>query len=253
MRSNPTPAAAARSVALRAALALPLLLGGLAPALAQEPDAAREDRRPGGRPGTDTVVLELSAEDFVRTETAEVVVVAEAAATGADTGKARADLLAAVRGLAPEGDWRLVRFAPSTDSAGLERWYAEAQARLPEGSLGGLAERARGASRPGLQLRVDRIEFMPTLAEVEAAKARLRAEVYRRAREEAETLNRVYQGRAFRIGSIGFVEGDGAPRPKPMMRAAPTAEMAAAPEPLPVGDRLRLDARVVLRAEAPGR
>jgi hypothetical protein len=233
--------------ATRDAIALPLVLWAGA--------AGAQEMAHGRPPPTDAIVLSLSAEDFVRTETAEVVVTAEAAATGVDagagTGKARADLLAAVRGLAPEGDWQLVRFTPSTDSAGLERWYAEAQARLPETALGSLGERARSSSRPGLQLRVDRIEFAPTLAEVEAAKARLRAEIYRRAGEELATVNKAYEGRAFRIGSVRFEE-PGQPRPMPqMMRAAPADAAAAKVESLPVGDKLRLSAQVTLRAVPP--
>ena len=227
--------------------ALALTLAWAATAEAQVP------MHPVERPD-DTVVLELSAEDWVQTATAEVSVTAEAAAGAADTGRARAELLAAVRALAPDATWRLVRFTPSTDSAGLERWYAEAQARLPETQLGGLAERARQASRPGLQLRVDRIDFTPTLAEVETAKTRLRAEIYRRAGEEIAAVNAAYQGRAFRLGTIQFNEPGRPPAmPKPaqfrgMAEAAPAADMSV---PVEVGDKLRLTARVTLKAVPP--
>ncbi|WP_207479952.1 hypothetical protein [Arenibaculum pallidiluteum] len=246
------PASALIAAALLAApllVPMPIPLGS-APARAQE--SPQHHHGPAGRPD-DTVVLEISAEEWVQTGTAEVAVTAEAAAGAADTGRARAELLAAVRALAPDAEWRLVRFTPSTDSAGLERWYAEAQARLAETQLGGLGERARQASRPGLQLRVDRIDFTPTLAEVEAVKTRLRAEIYRRVGEEIAAVNAAYSDRAFRLGTVRFQEPGmpGMPHPARMktMEAAP-AEMAA---PVQVGDRLRLTAQVVLKSVPPPR
>ena len=112
---------------------------------------------------------------------------ADAAATGTDAGTQRADLLKAIDGLAPDVEWRIVSFDRSTDQAGLERWRAVAKARLAENALGGLAEKARQASRPGLQLRISSIEFTPTLGETEAVRARLRDEIYGKADLGAES------------------------------------------------------------------
>ena len=102
-------------VAPSLALCLPLLLAS--PAWAQVPP-----------PVMDQVVLDLTAEDWVGTETARVTVSADAAATGTDAGTQRADLLRAIDGLAPDAEWRIVSFDRSTDQAGLERWRAVAEA-----------------------------------------------------------------------------------------------------------------------------
>ena len=110
------------------ALCLPLLLAS--PAWAQVPP-----------PVMDQVVLDLTAEDWVGTETARVTVSADAAATGTDAGTQRTDLLRAVDGLAPDAEWRIVGFDRSTDQAGLERWRAVAEARLTENALAGLANK----------------------------------------------------------------------------------------------------------------
>jgi hypothetical protein len=226
-----------------ALLALFLTLATTPPAWAQVPP-----------PVMDQVVLDLTAEDWVGTETARVTVSADAAASGADAGTQRSDLLTAINGLTPGTQWRIVSFDRSTDQAGLERWRALAEVRLPETALGGLSDKARQASRPGLQLRIGSIEFAPTLAETEAVRARLRAEIYGKAASELDALERSFPGRKFRIGNIDFANEP------PMAYARKTREdmqpmaMAAAPAqdgPVNVSEKLVVRARVVLSAVAP--
>jgi hypothetical protein len=224
------------------ALCLPLLLAS--PAWAQVPP-----------PVMDQVVLDLTAEDWVGTETARVTVSTDAAATGTDAGTQRADLLKAIDGLAPDAEWRIVSFDRSTDQAGLERWRAVAEARLAENALGGLADKARQASRPGLQLRIASIEFTPTLGETEAVRGRLRAEIYGKAASELKALEQSFPGRKFRMGNIDFVDQP------PMAYARKTREdmqqpmaMAAAPAQdgsVNVSEKLVMRARVILSAVAP--
>jgi hypothetical protein len=225
-----------------APLALLLTLATTPPAWAQVPP-----------PVMDQVVLDLTAEDWVGTETARVTVSADAAASGADAGTQRSDLLTAINGLTPGTQWRIVSFDRSTDQAGLERWRALAEARLPETALGGLSDKARQASRPGLQLRIGSIEFAPTLTETEAVRARLRAEIYGKAASELDALERSFPGRKFRIGNIDFAEQP------PMAYARKTREdmqpmaMAAPAQdgPVNVSEKLVVRARVVLSAVAP--
>jgi len=224
------------------ALCLPLLLL-TSPVSAQVPP-----------PVMDQVVLDLTAEDWVGTETARVTVSADAAATGADAGSQRADLLKAVDGLAPDADWRVVGFDRSTDQAGLERWRAVAEARLAETALGGLADKARQASRPGLQLRVASIEFTPTLGETEAARARLRAEIYGKAASELKALEQSFPGRKFRMGNIDFVDQPPMANARKAREDMPSMAMTAAPaheSPVNVSEKLVIRARVVLSAVAP--
>lgn len=232
------------------ALLLPLLLITSSPVLAQ---TAILPQHP---PVMDEVVLQLTAEDWVETQTALVTVTAEAAEAATEAGQARSDLLAAIDRLASDAEWRIVRFDRYTDSTGLERWQASAEARLSEGSLTGLADRAKEASRPGLQLRVDSIEYTPTLAEAEAVRARLRADIYRRAEDEIAALNQAFEGRNFRIGTVHFSEGGRpGPEPYPMAMMARSAEAAAQSDAgqaaVSVKDKLILSARVVLSALAP--
>lgn len=221
---------------------LPFALAA-APALAQ--------RYPIGHPYpiVDQVILTLSAENWVESDTARVAVGIDAALPGADAGRVRHEMMAALRRLAPDAGWRFVRFERRRDASGLERWSARAEARLPQGALGGLETRADQLSRPGLQVRVEETDFAPTLAEIEAANARLRTEIYARAGAELERLNRAFPDRDYRVATIDFVHGPDVPlehqadRMTARALAAPAAESAG----FGVSEKLTVSARIVLQ------
>jgi hypothetical protein len=205
-------------------------------------------------PIQDQVVLNLAVEDWVPTQTARVVLNAEAAIQGADAGKTRDELLAAAK-KAASADWRIVRFDRSTDQAGLERWSASLETRLAESALGGLADRAKQSSRPGLQLTVAQIDFTPTLAESETARAKLREQLYKRATEELQRLNAVASDRKFRIARIDFGTVQ---MPRPMVMAQARAAQPAAPEfkaaggaEMELSQKATMHANVTFAANAP--
>lgn len=245
------------------ALLVPSLLAVSMPALAQGPGQGGQ----GGDlpiaavvvppPVMDEVVLHLSAEDWVTTEAARVAVAIEATATAADAGTGmRDELLAAATSLAPDAEWKVVTFDRFSDPSGLERSRAVVETRLPEQGLGGLADKARQASRPGLQVRIEQIEFTPLLAEIEAVRKRLRAEVYARVGEEMAALQSAFPQRSYRVGSIRFLDERLPMPPMPMMaRANEAASFKAADAPVPAGvsEKLRISADIVLSAVAPQR
>ena len=204
-------------------LLLPLLFAVL---LLAHPAHAGESYAPD-----DLVYLDLATEGFVTTQTARVTVTVDSAATDAQSGDLRETMQKAVAGLV-KGDWRLTGINRVSDETGLTRWQATYEARLAEGALSGLSERAQKLSKPGMQLRIADIDFTPTLAETEARRAELRADLYKRANEELARLNASLPGRGYRIAGISFGDASGGPQPvsPPMMmrsvRAAPMAEAA---------------------------
>ena len=209
------------------------------------PLAARAQFLPA--PVQDHVGFSLSAEDWVKTDTAEVTLVVEAASPSGDAGSARSEVMKAAQSVA-EAPWQAIRFDRQQDQAGLDHWQAVLRARLPEAKLGGLGERARRVSRAGLQVRVDQVEFTPTLAETEAVRSRLRAEIYRRATEELASANKSFPDRGYRIAGIDFQESR-----QPMGLQVPMAAQAkfAADESaagLDVAQKLRVTARISLQA-----
>lgn len=233
------PIPALRPLIAAAAIALPIWIS---PASAQMPVM----------PMSDQVILDITVEDWVTTETARVVAVVDAAVTG-DAGTTRSDMSAAVRALAPDTDWRLVRFDRSQDSSGLERWRASFEARLAEEALSGIADRARAASKPGMQLSVETIDFSPTLAEIEEKRTGLRHEVYRRVGSELNAVRTAFPERNFRVGTVEFMTE---PHLIPMARAqmmemAVKAADAPAADAMTVSQKITLSARVILSAVPP--
>ncbi|HEU0071957.1 MAG TPA: SIMPL domain-containing protein [Alphaproteobacteria bacterium] len=172
----------------------------------------------------DEIVLQLAAEDWVETKTARVVASADVAIAGENRASVRDRMLDALKKLSPEADWRLSQFTRSQDSAGLERWRVTAETRLAEKSLGGLDDRAKSLSQPGLQLRIAATQFTPTLEEREATLAKLRAKLYAQAKQEAEQAGKTWPDRAYRVARVDFQQ-----TVVPMMRMqAEAAPMAAA-------------------------
>ena len=201
----------------------------------------------------DVVSFDVAAEDWVPTDTAWVTVVADSAASGDDVGAVRSNLLAGAATLAPKAHWVIVTFDRMQDSAGLDRWHAVREARLTAAELAGLADRAKTASKPGRQFRVGVIDFSPTLAETEAVKTRLRAEIYKRAEAELAALKAAVPNRSFRIGGIYFSEvpEPREPVPQPRMMAAVQATPKPAEADLTVEHKLTLHARITLAATPP--
>ena len=200
----------------------------------------------------DRVTLTLAAEGWVTTKTARVTVNVEAAVNGANEGGMRADMIKAVGDVA-KTDWRMTTFNRSQDQTGLERWSAGFEARLPENELGGLDDNAKKASKAGMQISVGEIDFSPTLDETEAAKAALRAQIYKSAADQLAALNAALPGRNYRIGSIDFMDnGFVVPHPMPrgpMMANAMAMPGTAAPDmPAERSEKVTLTARVVLAA-----
>lgn len=199
----------------------------------------------------DTVSLSLEAEDWVKTETARVSLIVDAAGSGAEASQLRPELLKAAAAVADKAEWRILRLDRRQDEAGLDRWQAELEARLPEAQLTGLADRAKKVSRPGLQVRIGGVAFDPTLAETEAVRSRLREELYGKVTAELGRLAKVFPDRQFRVAGIDFSEE---PMPKLMssrMAMAPARGMEAADlVEEGVQEKLHLTARVTLGAFA---
>ncbi len=203
----------------------------------------------------DTVNLSLKLEDWVQTQTVRTVLGVDAAFSGADAGKVRGEILGAVKKLADGADWRFTRFDHNEDASGLERWNATLEARLPEAQLSGLSDRAKQASKPGLQVTLQQADFSPTLAEVEAAKAKLRGDMYKKINEALTQLNQAEPDRKYRVMHVYFNEGApvyaGAQNFNTPAMAAPMLKAANAGEDIERSEKLKLGANVVFGALAP--
>jgi len=205
----------------------------------------------------DVVALRVTAEKEVQTETVRVMVSGNLVAAGDDTGKTKAMLSAALAKV-HDGQWSLTTARRGEDPSGMERVSVAASIRVKEHLTAGLVERLKQASRAGLQLHLDRILTRPPKAEMDKVLEELRQQLYQRAREEAELLNRLLPAEEgkWRVGSIEFAEvseeSDRAGRaPKHYASASFSARADlddSDPDPdLPVSTRTVLEAKVQLK------
>jgi predicted secreted protein len=219
-----------------------LVLSFAAPALADT--TAKPD---------DTVSYNLSAEDWVTTKTAHVVLGVEAAVSASNAGALRADMTKAINDAA-KADWRLTGFNRIQDQTGMERWSVMFDARLSETSLNGLADAVKKASKAGMQIAIESIDFTPTLDETEAARTELRTRLLKEAGEQLAALNGTLPGRGYRIAQINF-EPENVPVPmpgrmmaKPMVMSAMASSAPDSGQSEEHAQKLRLNAQVVFAA-----
>ena len=101
-------------------------------------------------------------------------------------------------------EWATSFASRSDDDSGMEQINLQASTRFPEAKTAGLSDRLRKASRSGLSLKLRNIEFRPPQKQIDKITKNLRAEIYRLAQEEADTLNRALPSDTlpWRIGSI---------------------------------------------------
>jgi uncharacterized protein YggE len=203
-------------------------------------------------PLQDQVTFEVQEEAWVETDTARAIIAVNAAATGANAAKMRADMQDALKRVLPDATWRITSFNQSRNAAGLDAFEALAEARVKNNATEGLSERAKSASRQGLQITVAGIDFSPGLAEIETAKAELREAVYKRALAERDRLNKSLPDRAYRIARIDFSShGVPPPMPAPYMRAEMAASSAKQAPDIAVTEKLYVQASVTLSVSVP--
>lgn len=203
----------------------------------------------------DIISVNLTTEGWVSTKTARVSVMVNAAVAADQSGAMRDTMMKTVQGLSAAADWRLTSFNRSQDETGLERWYANYEARLEEKELGGLAAKAKASGKAGMQLQVTNIEFTPTLAEIEAVRADLRKKLMADANKELEAINAALPNRNFRLSQISFEGARPSMPPQVMMmrqKMGGAAMMeqadAAMAAPVETAQKMQITAQVTFAA-----
>lgn len=216
-------------------------------------------------PIQDTVTLDLRAETWITTARALVQINIVAAGDAANAATIREEITKALNELVADTKWRPVSLNRSQDEAGLERWYATYEGRIPESQLAGLSDKAKKSSRAGLQFTVANVQFTPEMKEVEDARSALRVDLYKQVQDELAKLNQAFPGRDFRVSSVEFNGGQSprsmpmmagrAPRMKTMMMNAEVAEMGMADSAesydMGVETKMEMGAFVTYSAHAP--
>lgn len=205
----------------------------------------------------DKIIFQVSAEQWVQTTSANVIVQINATLGNQGLAAVRLDVLNNLNTIA-KGEWHITQFDRSQDNSGLERLNITAEARLNENQLANLRDIARKVSKPGTQYTIQDIQFTPDMASLETARATLRQTLYNKIKEETTKVNQIYAPQQFNVYNIDFIgymtiqalqeqKGDR------MEMSAAVMNRAAMPATLnlAVGNRLQLTATVMLAATMP--
>jgi len=204
-------------------------------------------------PPPDQIVLTVTEEAWVETETARVIVQVKSLITDANTGEMAASPLAILDKVAA-GHWRMTNSHRRQTDTGFEELVIVAEARLAKGLLSGLYDRAKDASEKGRVVRVAQIDFTPSLREREMTAAKLRQAIYARAAAEAKAVAAQFPDQGFRVHQVQF---QGGPMPMPAQARSQVRAMRAEAAKADFGDGEQVSERMVLSATvviaAPGR
>lgn len=191
------------------------------------------------------VTLQLNAEQWVATKSALVNVNINASVSDTTIEKVHSQVLDKLNHIA-KGDWHILSYDRSQDKSGLESIQMVAQARLLETDLGGLRDKAKAISKPGETYTIDTVQFTPSEDEVRDANNNLRANIYDQTKAELARLNKAYPEQKYSVHDINFMTEA---MPVPMLQSMMMKNgdnRAAARAPLTIGDKLRVNATVVL-------
>lgn len=218
-------------------------VAGMIALLAMSPLALADDVIP--KLVLDKVFFQVSAKQWVSTQTALLSVNINVTLKSADLVKARSEIMASLNKIA-KADWHLLAFDRSQDSSGLEKLYVQAQARVDQSALTAMYDNAKSVSNPGSKYEVSGVEFKPSLEETQAIRIKIREQLYQQVNEELARINKVYPTQNYSVSNLVFVEGEGVPQQQRAYQAKEmdTLAMAAAPAPLTVSNELVLTALV---------
>lgn len=194
----------------------------------------------------DKVLFQVSAKQWVTTQTALLNVNINVTLSNADLVKARADIMVSLNKIA-KGEWHLIAFDRSQDSSGLEKLYVQAQARVDQSALTAIYQNAKSVSMPGAKYEISGVEFKPSLDETQIVRAKVREKLYQQVNDEISRMNKAYPTQNYSLSTLVFYEGDSMPQQPSAYQAKqmnPAVTMAAEPAPLTVSNELVMTAFV---------
>lgn len=166
---------------------------------------ASADMSNGMNVAQDQVMLNLTTEGWVKTETAKVSVFIDLVQQKESPEALKKRIDDSLGSLAKDAEWRFTSSNQRLDQTGLNRWYVTAEARLHEKLLSGLQERAKSASSPGYKVGISQVNFTPSLAEFEKLRSDLRTDIYKQAVAEAVRLNAAMPGPDYHVQRVDFI------------------------------------------------
>jgi hypothetical protein len=169
-------------------------------------------------PAYDVVKFPVQAKTWVKTQTANVIVMVNATVKNTEVVSLHSNLMNTLNQIA-KGDWHVTDFSRNPDNSGLEKVNIRAQARLASNALKSLEVNAKKISRPGVTYKIADVLFQPSFKDVRKAKSSLRMQIYKQTKNELKRLSKVFPGINFRVYSINFMPYQAVPGPANRMMA----------------------------------
>lgn len=195
----------------------------------------------------DKVLFQISSKQWVTTQTALLTVSINATLSNADLVKARDGIIMGLNKIA-KGDWHLTELDRSQDSSGLEKLYVQAQVRVNQAVLTDIYQNAKKISTPGTQYEITKVDFKPSLDEIQSVRIKIRELLYQQVNEELSRINKAYPTQNYSVNNLVFVEGEKNNVAQPprayQAKAMGVMAMSATPSSLSVSDELILTAVV---------
>lgn len=192
----------------------------------------------------DKIDFQLSAKQWVTTQTALLSVTINVTLNTADLVKARADIMDRLNKIA-KGDWHLIQFDRSQDNSGLEKLYVQAQARVTQDVLTDIYQNAKAVSAPGAQYEIDSVDFKPSFDETQAVLTQIRQRLYQQVNDELNRINKDYPTQNYSVSNLTFVEGSTPSQPRPYQAKEMNTMIAAA---VPTAPMLTVSNELILTA-----
>ncbi|MEE9451773.1 MAG: hypothetical protein V3V61_03340 [Gammaproteobacteria bacterium] len=195
----------------------------------------------------DQVILQVTEEQWISTQTAEITVSIDVSLDEQDMSAARQKIMDNLNEVG-KGDWNVIQFDRREDTSGLQRLYLRAQARIDEPLLATAYSKVDDLSAPGTNYRVESINFSPGLIEIEQARSDLRMKIYAQANREIERLQKDFSPQKFSMHLVNF---DVDMRVLPMAKGSGAESMMMArvdQAPISVSNKLTMTATIILAA-----
>jgi hypothetical protein len=153
----------------------------------------------------DNIQFQLTARDWVITDTALLKIHISATLTNTDIVKAHQHILEQLNKIA-KGSWQIVQFNRGQDNSGLEKLEVDAQIRVSQNVLTNVYQQVKSISHPGENYAVSIVEFKPSFEEMQQAKNHLREKLYQQVLQELESINKLYPSQQYSVHHLEFIE-----------------------------------------------
>jgi len=193
------------------------------------------------RPILNKVAYTISAESWVKSDSAVVTVSVNASLKDGQMATIHQDVLNKLSKIA-DGDWHITQFNRNESQSGLEQVGIVAEVRLADSNLADIPANAKKVSEPGETYKVENVEFKPSLAQVEKTRDDLRVKIYKDIAAQQKQLNSVFDDQHYQVNTVNFLPTEIQPGPRVMMNAM--VKSASAPN-FSVSDKIQMQATVV--------